>query len=229
VVRPLSELFGPEDRKRVDEAVTAAESLSSAEIVPVIASASGRYDRAEDVIGLWLSVAALLLTWSFWPRTGSEPGSWGGFPAWVEVASYVVAVVGAFVLGSLLASRWTGLRRLATPRTQMRDEVLGGARQAFFDQRVHHTTGGTGVLIYVSLHERMAAVLADEAILEKLGETIVEELCRELTLRLRDQSPIDALCATIHLAGSRLREVLPGDSSGNERPNSLVLIEDYPG
>ena len=42
------------DRQRINAAIADAELHTSAEIVPVVASASGRYDRAEDIAGLWL-------------------------------------------------------------------------------------------------------------------------------------------------------------------------------
>ena len=85
-------------------------------------------------------------------------------------------VVG-FVLGAALASHVGWLRLLFTPRRQMRDEVAARARAVFFDSRVHHTAGDTGLLIYVSLYERMAAVLADQSIMDKLGQAALDELC----------------------------------------------------
>ena len=99
-----STIFGDADRDRVNAAVREAESATSAEILPVVARSSGRYDRPED----WL-------------------------------------------------------RRLFTPHTQMREEVLSRAREVFFDQRIHHTGGASGVLLYVSLFEHMAAVIADQS------------------------------------------------------------------
>ena len=79
----------------------------------------------------------------------------------------------------------------------MRDEVAARARAVFFDSRVHHTAGNTGLLIYVSLYERMAAVLADQSIVDKLGQDALDELCAALTKKLRDLHPADAICQTI--------------------------------
>ena len=45
--------FSDEQRRAVAQAVAEAEGKTSAEIVPVVATASGRYDRAEDIVGLW--------------------------------------------------------------------------------------------------------------------------------------------------------------------------------
>ena len=52
----------------------------------------------------------------------------------------------------------------------MRDEVTGRARQVFFDSSICHTIGGTGLLIFVSMFERQAIILADQAVDERLGQ-----------------------------------------------------------
>ena len=56
VVRPVpgksmknfDTFFDDSDRKRIREAVTEAETHTSAEIVPVLTESSGRYDRADS-------------------------------------------------------------------------------------------------------------------------------------------------------------------------------------
>ena len=58
----------------------------------------------------------------------------------------------------------------------MREEVYARAREVFFDRRVHHTGGRSGVLLYVSLYERMAAVIADQSILERIGPARIDEI-----------------------------------------------------
>src|SRR5688500_5539506 len=174
--RRASTLFSDEHRRRIEQAVADAESRTAAEIVPVVASASGRYDRAEDVVGLWLGLIAMSLTWLWLPRTPAESGSWGGRPPWLDWLLLVAAMLVSFLAGAVLASNLWPLRRLFTPRRQMHDEVAAAARRAFFDARVHHTAGRTGLLIYVSLYEHVATVLADQILTEKLGQPALDEL-----------------------------------------------------
>jgi len=170
------QLFTDEDRRQVRLAVEQAESKTSAEIVPVVATASGRYDRPEDIVGLWLAVIAAIAVWLFVPAAEAG-GGWGGWTVWAQLVVLAVAIVAAFVAGSLIASRVGWLRRLFTPRKHMQDEVRARARSVFFDNRVHHTAGATGVLIYVSLYERLAVVLADTAILDKAPAGFCDALC----------------------------------------------------
>jgi uncharacterized membrane protein len=61
-MRRATDLFDQQQRKQVAQAVVEAEANTSCEIVPVVATVSGRYDRPEDIIGLWLAVIAAVST-----------------------------------------------------------------------------------------------------------------------------------------------------------------------
>jgi putative membrane protein len=169
-MRRASDLFNEQQRKQVEQTVVEAEAKTSCEIVPVVATVSGRYDRPEDMIGLWLAVIAAVAVWLTFPRPASESGSWDGMPVYVGVFAMVAGVVVAFIVGAVAGSRIGWLRRLFTPRQQMLEEVTSRAREIFFDKRVHHTAGATGLLIYVSLFEHRAVVLGDQELLDKLGQ-----------------------------------------------------------
>lgn len=225
-MQQFEKLLTPADRQRINEAVAAAEAQTSAEIVPVVALASGRYDRPEDVVGLWAALVALAATWSLLP--GETHGEWAGLPGWAHLVLLLLSVAVGFVIGAGLGMRVDWLRSLFTPDSQKHDEVLGRARQVFFDARAHHTSGRTGLLIYISLFERRAAVLGDQAILEHLGSPAIDELRDELTasLKIKNHSLADALCEVISAAGPRLAEALPpGDANVNQLPDALQVLD----
>lgn len=82
------------------------------------------------------------------------------------------------------------------------------------------------MLLFVSLYEHMAVVLADQSIVEKLGQGALDELCTVLTGKLRESHPADALCQTIHLAGERLAPLLPRAADDvNELADGLVILD----
>ncbi len=225
-MKQASEQFDADQRRQVAAAVTAAERNTSAEIVPCVATSSGRYDRAEDVVGLWLGMIGLVAVCLLWLPQPRESGSWNSPEPWVFPAVMVLVAVAGFVVGAVAAGRIAWLRRLFTPRRQMRDEVAQRARVVFFDQRVHHTAGATGVLLYVSLFERRAIVLADEAIVGKLGPNALQGVCDTLTARLRRSHPTDALCEAIASVGEKLAAVLPREAGDvNELPDALVTLD----
>jgi len=230
-MRRAATLFTDEDRQRIARTVADAESRTSAEIVPVVAGDSGRYDRSEDVVGLWMGLALMAVTWYALPGGRSEPGSWDpgswdAVPAGIELAALIGAMLVGFVIGAIVGSRVGWLRRLFTPARQMHEETRARSRQLFCDHRVHHTAGSTGLLIYVSLFERMAAVVADEAVLEKLGQAALDELCDRLTADLRSAGVTAALCNCISATGERLAPVLPRSADDvNELSDVLVVID----
>lgn len=221
-----STLFSDEQKQRIDQAVTRAESGTSAEIVPAVATASGRYDRAEDIAGFWLAMMAMAAVWWFLPTAVAEHGSWDVRPRWVDLAALIGAALAGFIVGAVVTSRVGWLRRLFTLRSEMGQEVGRRARQVFFDGRVHHTAGKTGLLVYVSLYERMAIVLGDEQVEEKLGHAALDELCAALTRKLREGDVCAALCETIEAAGKRLAPVLPiAADDRNEISNAVITVD----
>ncbi len=221
-----SSLFSAADRQRINETIQAAEALTSAEIVPVVATASGRYDRAEDLVGLWLGVLLVVAVSVFSPAVVAEPGSWDSHPLLWQTLKLVAVLLGGFLVGAVLSSRIAWLRRLFTPTNQMRDEVNQRARSVFFDNRVHHTQAGGGLLIYISLFEQIAVILANQQILDALGQSPLDQLCQTLTQQLRNNQPAEALCQTIQAAGEKLQPVLPrAQDDVNELPDSLVTID----
>jgi putative membrane protein len=212
------------ERQRVNDAVVAAEQNTSAEIMAVVATASGRYDRAEDMAGLWLGIAALSIAWLAFQTVSIE---WDQPELGLGLVSIVLILLGGFVLGAIIAANVGWVRRLFTPRGEMMLEVNARARQVFFDYRIRHTAQRGGVLLYVSLFERIAVVLADEVAGERLSEGAVEQLCAQLTERLRSGGNIaDAIADTIRAAGERLAPVLPRQPGDvNELPDLLVTID----
>ena len=191
-----------------------------------MATASGRYDRAEDIIGLWLAVLAAVTVWVMSPRFPGESGSWDDTSQYVGLLTMVAAILVMFIVGALVGSKLGWIRRLFVPRSQMLEEVSSRAREIFFDQRVHHTSGATGMLMYVSLFEHMAVVLGDQEILDRLGQASLDQLCHVLTEGLHDGEAADAICAVIAEAGNQLSGPLPrADGDVNELQDALVLID----
>jgi putative membrane protein len=220
-----AKLFTDADRSRINDAVASAEARAAVDIVPVVARHSGRYDRAEDIVGLWVSVIAMAATWARLPERETTHGSWDGLDSGMHLAALIIAVVVGFIVGAAVAGRVDALRSLFTSSREMHDCVTASARQIFFDNRIHHTTAGDGVLIYVSLLEHIAVVLADRAIVDRVGQPALDEIRDELIRNLRASPPTDALAAAIDLAGHRVAAVLPRNGTPpNQLPNALVLV-----
>ena len=225
-MKRASKYFSDGEKLRIEQAVAEAEAETSAEILPVLASSSGRYDRAEDIAGVWLSIIFMTLTWAVLQTQSAEAAQWGSTWARFELPLLVLAVIVGYGLGMTIATySWT-LRRLFTPKKHMCAEVELAAGHTFFDRRVHHTQGDTGILIYISLFEHGARILADQAAHEKLGQEALDALCKKLIDGIKAGDLATALCETIKDAGEGLAKVLPRtDGDRNEIENTLIILD----
>jgi putative membrane protein len=144
----MAKPFLSDDAKRAfSEAVHTVESSCGAELVIAVRRRSGSYlDGALTVaIASGLAFLAFLL-----------------FSPWAFRLEYFVidpVVVG--ILAGVAASRTPALLRLATSRASRHLRVWTAARATFVDRHVDRTSRRTGVLLYLSLLEREAEVVAD--------------------------------------------------------------------
>lgn len=221
-----SQLYNKEQQTAVNNAVSSVEAKCAVEVVPVIATASGRYDRAEDMAGACLSLILFITVWLIFQRNDPTAGGWDGLRIAIQLPWLVGTLIVGFIAGTLIATRVTWLRRFFTSRKQMRDEVAAKARQVFYNQRVHHTKQNAGVLIYVSLYEKLAVILADETVSEHIDQNGLDEICTKLLIDLRKGEHSSSLCNAIAEIGVRLTPVMPLESSDkNELANTLILID----
>ncbi|HEX9945467.1 MAG TPA: hypothetical protein VGG03_25930 [Thermoanaerobaculia bacterium] len=145
-----------ESKAALSEAVRAIESCSSAELVVAVRPRSGSYLHADLVWGIVAALAALaVLLYSRWEFA----------LVWFLIDPVVVGA-----LAALLASRSAVLRRALTRPAARRLRVEAAARSTFVERRVHTTSGRTGILLYVAVLEREAAVVVDAGV-EALAAT----------------------------------------------------------
>jgi putative membrane protein len=217
----IAKIFDDECRRTVTAAVRDAESQTSAEIVPVVARQSARYERAEDLCGLILALLAATITWFCLDGVGA--GSSGRL---LELAGILLASIAGFTLGVILASQLPALRRPFVARARMEDAIIARATQTFVERRVHQTSGGTGLMVYISLFERGGTVLADQVVRDRLSDEAINEFSEVLAEGMRRGDPAAAMAKVIRDIGERLADVLPRyDDDVNELPDALVTLD----
>lgn len=202
----------------VEDAVKRAEAKTSAEVVCVVATESGRYDRAESLAGLALALTGLVLADAAW-QAGMSDGAWShGAPLWVLAAG----VAAGFVLGTVLASFVPPLRRLIVSRTELDEEVEAGADRAWVRSRVGSTKARTGVLVYVSLFERRVVVRLDEAVKDPaFAAALCEKAVAGLKAGKREAVLVELIDATADALAGKLP---PAAQRSDELPNHLVTL-----
>ncbi len=219
-----SKLFSEDDRKAISAAVAEAEKKTSAEIVPVVATTSDRYERAEDLAGLGGALAAVAVVWTAVQRLHTD---WEGHPELALQLPTVLAIfVGGWALGVLLARMIPPLKRALISRKSSLARVLVAAHHAFESLHVGGTSGSTGVVIYVSLFERRVCVWADRSVSEKISEAEWKDACETLTRGLRDGKPREGFVEAIRKLGDVLAKPFPIKPEDlNELSNELRILD----
>jgi putative membrane protein len=108
----------------------------------------------------------------------------------------------------------------------MREEVERRALECFQRFRVRATAGGTGILIYVSLYERMVRVVGDDGIAGKLGQADWDGVRDVLIDGLKAGRPTAGLVAAIQASGKLLEQHFPiQPDDEDELSNELHLVD----
>lgn len=203
-------LISEADRERISDAIAAAERSTSGEIVCVIAGESDSYLYAPF---MWAALAALLVPWPLIYLT------------WWSVQSISALQLGVFV-ALLAAALPRSVRLRLVPRSVQSGRAHRRAVEQFLVQNLHTTGGRTGVLIFISVAERYAEVLADQGINSKVAPETWQEIVDRLTQQIGQGRTADGFIEAIAAVTEPLSKYFPpGTVDPNELPNRLIVIE----
>ncbi|MGE0023915.1 MAG: TPM domain-containing protein [Hyphomicrobium sp.] len=207
----MGSIFSESDEHRIAEAISRAEKATSGEIVAVVAAESSTYLYAPF---LWASAIALfvpwpLIVWTWWPA------------AWIYLAQLAVF---AIVLAATLPRP---IRYWLVPQWIKRARVHRRAMEQFLAQNLHTTRGRTGVLIFVSLAERQAEIVADAGIEARVPKGTWQEIVSRLTSAFTTGRHTDGFVAAIEAVGGHLATHFPpGSCDANELPDHLIVLDE---
>jgi len=217
------------DHDLVTAAVAAAEAHTSGEIVTVIAGQSNDYD---DVALVWASVIAFLamsviaLFPEFYQGLYDRlTGGWGHGLTANQWLGTVIAIGVLKWIGVWLILLWRPLRLLLTPRAILAARVRARAVDLFKVGTEAKTLGRTGVLLYVSLREHRADIVADEAIAARVAPKVWGDAMEALIEQVRQGKPGAGMAEAVRRMGIVLAEHFPkGEDNPNELPDRLIEI-----
>ena len=212
-----------EEVDRINAAVREAELETSGEIVAVLATEAESYDRGLFICALMFSFLAVcaLVGFHLLPFDSHFVYFAWELPIFIVFPTQVIALM----LGYYCALQFPALHRAFIPHAYMQEQVDRAARSAFQSFRLSHTAAATGIMIYVSLLERMVVVLADRSINSKHDQATWDGVRDLLTKGLASESPIQGFEAAIAECGRILSKDFPiADDDTNELPNHLRMI-----
>ena len=208
-----------EERARVQQAVEAAERLTSAEIVPIIVMRSGLYRDARYRAGL--TVAAAVLTVLMTVEAAWLPWGWhAANAAWLLLATMIAYGAGHWF------GRFAPIVRVFTPADRMRHKVQLRAERAFLQQGLSKTRERNGLLIMLSLLEHQVYVLADQPLFELVPAGLWDHIVAETVTPVKAGDIIGGLCRGIERAGTVLAQYCPSRPGDNPNELSNDLIQE---
>lgn len=218
-----------EDHEKVTLAVTRAEATTDGEIVTVVARQSDKY---HDVALHW-SVLAMLLVLALLAAFPGMSDAITGLVVdpWAADVSATVHYLIALVVVTLtflicrVALAWRPLRLALTPGATKTRRVRAKAMELFRAGAEKRTIGATGVLLYLSIAEHRAEIIADEAIHSRVSQEMWGHAMASLVTAVRDGRPGDGMADAVTEIGAVLTEHFPrSEGDTNELPDRLIEL-----
>jgi putative membrane protein len=217
------------DHRIVTDAVARAEAHTDAEIVTIVARRSDAY---HDVGLHWAILCAFLV-----PAIAAIfPAHYEGALIWLlgewthelPLRMLLLFLLGHMIL-KFLAVRYLlaipALRMFFTPGATKSRRVRRRALLLFRTAAEARTARLTGVLLYLSLDEHRAELVADEAIASKVAPEVWGEAMVALVDEVRAGRIAQGMALAIEKAGVILAEHCPKSSNNpNELPDRLIEL-----
>lgn len=218
-----------EDHARVSDAVAQAERHTAGEVVTIVAARSDAY---RDVALAWAALVALLalavleIAPDFALSLADRVlGLWA--TQWTPRAIFGLALAVATVkfAAMLVLQLWQPLRLLLVPGPVKSARAHARALTCFRVGAQRRTKGRTGILIYLSLAEHRAEIIADEAIAAKVPAEVWGDAMAAMLVHIKDGRMADGMIAAVEKVGVVLARHFPRDANDrNELPDRLIEL-----
>nr|WP_210309071.1 TPM domain-containing protein [Ochrobactrum sp. CM-21-5] len=208
-------MIGPEDHRRIAEAIRQAESDTSGEIYAVLARSSDDYFFAAGFVAtcgiLVASVVVAFLAHWYWFD--------------IRLPMFGLAVLAAFVTAMLVLWLLPAIRMLLVPRYIRYKRAHLNAMQQFLARNVHITEHRTGILLFVSMAEHYAEVIADAGIHARVEQEEWNAIVATLIHHASRSQMAEGFVLAIGQAGTLLTRHFPaGQDNINELDDHLIEL-----
>jgi len=208
-------LIGAEDHTRIAEAIRQAEAETSGEIYAVLARSSDDYFFAAGFVatcGILLAsvIAALLAHWYWFD---------------ISLPMFGLAILAAFISAMLVLWLLPSIRMLLVPRRIRYKRAHLNALQQLLARNVHITENRTGILLFVSMAEHYAEVIADAGIHARVEQDEWNAIVATLIHHASRSQMAEGFVMAIGQAGTLLEKHFPaGTDNINELDDHLIEL-----
>lgn len=197
--------------EKISSLITKLESRTRAEIVPMIVRQSTSFGHVRLSLFLILLCVSLVievpLAWSF------------SYAEYFAIGAILVSFAASVVL-----AKFSFFQRLLTPAEDQWAQVHSSAELEFHRQGLDKTAEHVAVLLYVSVAERKAVVLADVGISSKLDDKFWQDSLNVLLAEMKKGQWHKGFEESLTKIGAVLAEHFPAKQhEQNQLPNSLII------
>lgn len=201
----MKKLMCSEDKQKLADAIALAEKNTSGEIVPVVVRRSDSYPETAWRFGFCFALIALFILYMARPH--------------LDPLVYLTIEIPLLLIGVIMGSL-SPIQRFFLNNQRMNEEVQQRAIESFHVLGLNKTKHRTGILIFISMLERRAVVLADVGISEKVSANTWDELIKKLILQIKAGHLADGVCDAVAECGRILSQHFPiHNDDANELPN----------
>jgi putative membrane protein len=198
-----------QDRERISAAIRAAEATTSGEIVCVLAQTSSDTTALPILLA---AVVAVALPWLLVALTA------------FSVHRILLLQTAVFFVLAILLSL-PRVRVALLPRAARRAAAYRAATEQFHIRGVSRKKDRSGILIFVSLAERYARIIADEGIVARVPQSEWQGAVDLLVAHMRAGRMADGFIAAIEACGLVLTASFPRtETSRDELPDRIYVI-----
>lgn len=208
-------ILSDNDHARVSEAVRRVEQRTSGEVFTAIARRSDDYFFVSGFIaGVWALGFGMVF--------GLSANYWSpDIPIWTIPLTQVLVFVSLLVVLRLSPS----LTMAMVPRKIAYRRASANAVRQFFAHNLHTTSQRSGILLFVSLDEHYAEVVADAGIDARVDQESWDKLVEILVQHAKDGQLADGFVKAVEEAGGLLAvHFPPGVEDQNELDDRLVEL-----
>lgn len=195
------------DIEVITNSIEEAEKKTSGEIVPVLISKSDSYIYTHYLCSLIFTFIGILITQY----------------KVIEISlSDLLIILILSTLGFFLPFI-PSFKRILLNKKEVNEEVNQRTLQAFYENQLHQTKEGTGVMIFISLLEKRVNIIGDWGINSKVDQSFWDNEIRTLSKAIKEKNIAKGLSQVINDIGTRLAENFPiQNDDENELKNELI-------
>jgi putative membrane protein len=197
------------ERERIAAAIRAVEAKTTGEIVCVLARTSSDTTALPVLLA---AAIALVLPWLLVAFTALA-------------VQRILALQAIVFLVALVVLCLPRVRVALMPRAARRQIAHRLAMEQFRARGIARKKDRCGILIFVSLAERYARIIADEGIAARVPQAQWQSAIDALIAHIRRGAVADGFIVAIELCGNELATHFPrGEAAAHELPDRIYLI-----